>query len=203
MLVQLTFPALLADVPFVIVVRGPLVRLQVGPLTERRAAHLALERPLAGVRALVVPDLRLACELLAALAAHERLDARVDDRVHLQIVHRAELLAAQVARELLEAAVRALVLRQVLVAEERLRTLAAAERTRSHLVRLLVRLERVLAGEVLAAQVADVRAQAQVRVHVLVQQVLAAVLLAARLARPRLVVGVVHPSVDPDSRQKY
>lgn len=63
--------------------RGPLVRLQVRPLAEGGATELALIRPLARVRSLVVANLRLPGKCLSASAANERLEARVHDRVHL------------------------------------------------------------------------------------------------------------------------
>lgn len=69
------------------------MRLQIGPLAERRAAKLALVGLLAGVCALVVLDLGLARERLAAHPANERLEAGVDDRVHLQVMSRTELFA--------------------------------------------------------------------------------------------------------------
>jgi hypothetical protein len=193
--------AVYAHIPFVVEVRRPFVRLQVGSLRERRPAHFALVGPLPCVGALVVPDLGLPGERLVADLADERSVPRVHDRVHLQVVRRTEPLPAEVTAELLNSRVGPFVLDQVLLAQESLGTLRASEWPRAHLMRLLVRPERVLRGEVLAALLAHVRPHPRVRIDVLLEQVPAAVLLAAGVTRPRLVLGVVHAPVDTEQAQ--
>lgn len=161
--------------PLVIIMRRPLMRLQITPLAERCSTKLALIRSLPCVRPFVIPYLCLPREGLPTQPANKRLIPCVHNRVHLQVVWRSKLLSTQMARILFYSRVGALVLGEVLLAEERLAALLALIRPWSNLVRFLVCFEGVLGGEVLATQLANVGSDASVCVDVLVQEVARAV----------------------------
>lgn len=195
------FAAVHADVALVVQMRGPFVRLQVGPLRKGGTAHLALVRPLPSVGALVVADLRLASESFVADGAHEGPVARVHDGVDFEVVRRTKPLATQMAAELFDPGVRPLVLYQVLLAQEGLGALVAGVGSRPDLVGLFVCFEGVFRGEIFAALLANVRSDSGVGVYMLFEQIPATVFLATRLACPRFVLGVVHASMDAKQTQ--
>lgn len=112
------FAAIVALVPLVVVVGRAFVGLKIRSLTERCSAELALIRLFAGVRPLVIANLGLSRESLAAHSTYVRLVTGVNNVVNLEIVRGAECLAALMAHVLLYAVVSSFVLIEILLAQK-------------------------------------------------------------------------------------